>query len=406
MNCDIKVLSSIPFESIEILTAKFGTKRAKKSILVNKLNDEEILFSIFTDEGNTKFILQFDTRKSQRERESILDILGNVLHLTYVPLSRLSYNDSLIDHPEEYVLNRALRARHIDNDEVLGILDPSRRMLKSIEKEFIDKYSIIQNRINHDSEEMKNNIVRRTLIDEEFLKKSDEFASKIQTNKKASLAKQYNATEVMRKFKSANIEISSEHLETHFRLWDKVTTEFEEASSYMKKKSTTDKQKDHSKLREFTQKYYRKFSMLVLFEKFISIQSDIEKLEMNKNKYLKLFNDTEEVINYFFEPRKTFKFDAKGAFLIKANGKKVDIFNLSSGEKHLIALLGRVSLLSHDASVFVADEPELSLHLEWQRILIKSMRKLSPYLQIIVATHSPAIIPSDSNQIDLEDCKI
>ena len=108
----------------------------------------------------------------------------------------------------------------------------------------------------------------------------------------------------------------------------------------------------------------------------------------------------------FSTPRKTFEFDSKGAFLVKSNGKKVDIFNLSSGEKHLIALLGRVSLLSYDSSVFVADEPELSLHLEWQRILIKSMRKLSPFLQIIVATHSPAIIPSDSNQIDLEDCKV
>ena len=50
-------------------------------------------------------------------------------------------------------------------------------------------------------------------------------------------SKQYNATEVMSKFKSANIEISSEHLETHFRLWDKVTTEFEEANNYMKNNS-------------------------------------------------------------------------------------------------------------------------------------------------------------------------
>ena len=163
LNCDIKVLSSIPFESIEILTAKFGTKRARKSIFVNKLNEEEIEFSIFTSEGKKNFKLQKDSRKSQLEREEILNILGDILHLTYVPLSRLAYNESLMEHPEEYILNRALRARHIDNDEVLGILDPSRRMLKSIEKEFIDKYSIIQNRINTDSEEMKNNIVTKNI---------------------------------------------------------------------------------------------------------------------------------------------------------------------------------------------------------------------------------------------------
>ncbi|MDH5561903.1 MAG: AAA family ATPase [Deltaproteobacteria bacterium] len=398
LNCDLKILSSIPFVSIEIMTAKIGTKRARKSIFVNKINNEEIEFHIYEKNIHEKFNTQLDQRVNLKKISIIIDGLNDILNLTYVPLNRLNSNDLNIDHPEEYILNRALRARHLPNEEVLGILDPSRRMLSSIEKEFINRYALIQDRINKDSDEMKNNIVRRTLIDDDFLQKSDEFSTKIQS-KRSIGSKKYDPTEIMKKFKHANIDISSEPLENHFRLWEKVTNEFELARD---KYDNNDK----SSLREFTQTYYRKFSMLVLFEKFTSILSDIEKLENNKNRYLKQFNETEEIINEFFLPRKSFEFDNKGAFLVKSNGKNVELFNLSSGEKHLIALLGRVSLLSSDASVFVADEPELSLHLEWQRPLIKSMRKLSPYLQIIVATHSPAIIPSDSNQIDLEDCKI
>ena len=38
------------------------------------------------------------------------------------------------------------------------------------------------------------------------------------------------------------------------------------------------------------------------------------------------------------------------------------------------------------------DEPEVSLHIEWQQVLIETILKLNPRAQIILSTHSPAII--------------
>jgi predicted ATP-dependent endonuclease of OLD family len=38
------------------------------------------------------------------------------------------------------------------------------------------------------------------------------------------------------------------------------------------------------------------------------------------------------------------------------------------------------------------DEPEVSLHVEWQQQLISLIRKLNPNVQIILTTHSPAVI--------------
>ncbi|MCM8845034.1 ATP-binding protein, partial [Citrobacter cronae] len=94
-----------------------------------------------------------------------------------------------------------------------------------------------------------------------------------------------------------------------------------------------------------------------------------------------------------------------GEFKIYSNKRRIKLPDLSSGEKHIITILGRATLSNKDGAVFVADEPELSLHLDWQRKILTSIKKLSPLSQIIVATHSPAIFTKGTNQINLEDCK-
>ncbi|ENE00249.1 AAA ATPase domain protein [Escherichia coli P0304799.3] len=38
------------------------------------------------------------------------------------------------------------------------------------------------------------------------------------------------------------------------------------------------------------------------------------------------------------------------------------------------------------------DEPEISLHLNWQEKLISTIKELNPWCQIIIVTHSPAIV--------------
>lgn len=43
-------------------------------------------------------------------------------------------------------------------------------------------------------------------------------------------------------------------------------------------------------------------------------------------------------------------------------------------------------------SMYLVDEPELSLHLNWQRIFVKSIMDLNMDIQLIFATHAPEII--------------
>ena len=42
--------------------------------------------------------------------------------------------------------------------------------------------------------------------------------------------------------------------------------------------------------------------------------------------------------------------------------------------------------------VLFMDEPEVSLHFEWQKRLIDLVLQLNPNIQLIMTTHSPAVI--------------
>ena len=49
--------------------------------------------------------------------------------------------------------------------------------------------------------------------------------------------------------------------------------------------------------------------------------------------------------------------------------------------------------------IFVADEPELSLHLRWQTKFIKQLHEINPNIQLIFATHSPELVGPFRNKI-------
>lgn len=69
--------------------------------------------------------------------------------------------------------------------------------------------------------------------------------------------------------------------------------------------------------------------------------------------------------------------------------KLFDINVLSSGEKQILTLISYNSFF-HD-TIFFIDEPENSLHADWQRILFRILMKQNPSNQFIITTHSPFI---------------
>ena len=73
-------------------------------------------------------------------------------------------------------------------------------------------------------------------------------------------------------------------------------------------------------------------------------------------------------------------------------GETLVPYQLSSGEKQMLAILLTVLVEDNQHYVLFMDEPEVSLHIEWQKRLIDLCVELNPNVQIILTTHSPAVV--------------
>ncbi len=73
-------------------------------------------------------------------------------------------------------------------------------------------------------------------------------------------------------------------------------------------------------------------------------------------------------------------------------GETLTPYQLSSGEKQMLVILLTVLVEDQLPYVLFMDEPEVSLHIDWQQRLIDLILTLNPNVQIILTTHSPAVI--------------
>ena len=106
-----------------------------------------------------------------------------------------------------------------------------------------------------------------------------------------------------------------------------------------------------------------------------------------------------EIVNIFLldgEDGKNIKITNDGTIYFETSytNQKIDITYLSSGEKQLVNLFANFIFKVSDMKngIFVADEPELSLHLRWQTKFIKQLHQINPNIQLIFATHSPELV--------------
>ena len=82
----------------------------------------------------------------------------------------------------------------------------------------------------------------------------------------------------------------------------------------------------------------------------------------------------------------------KNEIVFEQDGVELLPYRLSSGEKQMLVILLTVLVQDMCPCVLLMDEPEISLHIEWQQRIISIIREMNPYAQIILTTHSPAMI--------------
>lgn len=120
---------------------------------------------------------------------------------------------------------------------------------------------------------------------------------------------------------------------------------------------------------------------------------DMKKIYAHNDMFIEIVNEAFKRTNKTVDTTKS-KLQFKiGDELLESNKR------LSSGEKQFIIVMLTILLQRNQESILIMDEPEISMHLDWQRNLIQNIQKLNPNCQIILATHSPGIIMDGWEQL-------
>ena len=116
---------------------------------------------------------------------------------------------------------------------------------------------------------------------------------------------------------------------------------------------------------------------------------DAARLAQAHNKPKQLFQDM--IDRLFAETGKTI-IRSENEVRFAQIGETLQPYQLSSGEKQLLVVLLTVLVEDQRPYVLFMDEPEVSMHIEWQKQLIDLILQLNPNVQIILTTHRPAVI--------------
>ncbi|AFZ59516.1 AAA family ATPase [Anabaena cylindrica FACHB-243] len=81
-------------------------------------------------------------------------------------------------------------------------------------------------------------------------------------------------------------------------------------------------------------------------------------------------------------------------FTFTSNGNSLSPEKLSSGEQHELVMLYELLFKVQPNTLILIDEPELSLHVEWQVNFLKDLKEITKIanIDVLLATHSPSII--------------
>lgn len=422
LNVELEHLSKIPFTSITISLAKSRQIRALKFLKISRQFEISNQCTILTYEINNHPPVYFSINHRSKNQDNSIEatelvrkLILDKINLTHVPLLRMHDSDmlNLRDERDEF-LHNALRSRHLPQSQINEIFDPSARVLNTLQRQFTAEANEARKSITEKLELLKSKIIEKVMIDESLVKMS----AKALTRASKAINSKLEDVDVgahISKLQEARINVPEEKIREHFVTWKNLNDAVRDA---FKNLETLRSQRDLKKPNELLQKkiseasaqfntvYFSLIAMTNFNERFLSITEDVEVMQGEKLELTKSFRDYEKEVNNYFHPRKIFNINEDGNFRVKSKLRKIELSDLSSGEKHILTILGRAALSRKDGAIFIADEPELSLHLDWQRMILPSIIKLSPKSQIIVATHSPAINAKGATEIDLEECRL
>jgi predicted ATP-dependent endonuclease of OLD family len=376
---DLIQLYNLQFDEIVINLVEPSKKRSRKIKVSNK-SQKNVPFNIYEYKiGQKVYTVSTDSRLLRRVSTDKLDQYRQIspeFRREYIELKKEIY--SLVEVSQISVY------RQVYTESLEG--DPRQRnsavdeRLQQLFEQFARYQLKLETQLNERSTKFQQEAIASLLYSEEF----DDFkVEKLENISDIDLETQ--GEKLSRAFRELGIEGKTQQIEKHI---DKLKDAIQGLKS-----STRDDFKNI--------KAQDVFALPLVYR---------------TNRIIDLLNKSEEEKNKITEPRQRF-FDTLQSFMSNKNffydnktsylsfyldGNKNEIFiwrSLSSGEKQLLIQFMEVLLQEGRSVIFIADEPELSLHVIWQEKLLKALRTLNENAQLIVATHSPDIVADFRNNV-------
>ncbi|HDX8328609.1 TPA: AAA family ATPase [Raoultella terrigena] len=343
LSVDVGQLLAMPFSELAILFTKGEMIRVEKTSKTNvsffiNFKDEIFTFSFEDDEYNYAMEQKVDEAKSIISKFSMIDFL---------PLSRAGR--------KEY--------EHDPFSDSLS--DPVNNKLDIIKNELVNRFSRQSKIYNRIASNFQRDIFNKLLE----VPGEDELKF---YNNYSNLDKEEASLREISNFMSPQKEgVTNKRLENYFHKLRGVMSSFE--------------RKEHN---------FSVTDLGIMFNAWrtSSLIADYESLKKKKDDIFRSQNEFFEVFKLFFPKEKEIILSSQNQLVMKAKNGHVSLNELSSGEKQMIILLGQIYLSESKPILYIADEPEVSLHVKWQDKIVDALLTINPNAQFLLATHSPDVI--------------
>lgn len=366
LSLDLTQLSNLQFETIRIKLKDRKTQRSRTIKVSKQTSDESIGVDAYEYRVGNKLYRLLAEPRIVRSRDRLESYRRLPAHIREEQLKLKKELSSLVEISQISVYRQSYE-ESLENDPRQRFSAVDERLRQLFEK--FARYQLkLETRLNEISKKFQQDAVSSLLYNENFDK----------LNLKANRLNQIDLKRLSEKlylaFKELGIQDKNKDIERHIQ-------KIESAISGLKSEKSGFKADD--------------VLALPLIYRTNHIIDSLNQSEKEKNKITEARQNFFETIHSFMS-NKIFSYDNKTgelSFCINQEGEqRFPWTQLSSGEKQLLIQFLEVLLQESKSVIFIADEPEISLHVTWQENLLKAIRNLNENAQLIIATHSPDIV--------------
>lgn len=362
---------------------KNNTKKVQEIVIVREDNQLRTKFNEQENVIERNIEILKESRGKDRDFEKIryyfnrynfLMEIKRIFNYVYLPLNRSSVVYDF-DNEDNMFFYRRNRAIYVD-DSFEEAINKDLAMVQ-IERLIEESCRKIYSQISDISDRFRNNILKSSLDVNEQYTDSDNLLNEI-INQQANI-NSIRATKTAYIKILKDLSLITKDEEIHFaEFFDGICN-------------------DISKGKETIQvTTLLKMNEVIKIKKIVSLAEEMERQKADIRKPIEKFIDTMNEFINTGEDEKVIRINPMGHvyFTTKYSKKPISIQFLSSGEKQLITFFANLifKVKNSTSGIFVVDEPELSLHLFWQKIFVEKTLEINKNIQLIFATHAPEII--------------